>query len=79
MPKVPINFENTLMYKFVCKDLSIKEIYVGSTTNYYKRKMGHKTSLNTVGKKEYNFKVYQYMRASGGWDNWLEYLEPARC
>ena len=34
------------MYYLCCKDIEISEIYVGHTTNFYKRMQNHKTVCN---------------------------------
>ena len=39
--------------------------YIGSTTNLYDRKKKHKCDCN---KKDYNLKVYNFIRENGGWD-----------
>jgi hypothetical protein len=70
MPRLAINYANTLIYKLVCSDLEVKEIYVGSTTNFTVRKDNHKTKCSNEKSKEHHFKVYQYIRANGCWDNW---------
>ncbi len=49
-------------------------IYIGSTNHFDRRKMNHKTNYNNTNRKEYNYKVYQYIRENGGWDN-FEMLE----
>jgi hypothetical protein len=70
MPKNLINYQNTIIYKIVCNDLNIKDCYVGSTTNFIKRKCGHKTSCNNPNDKSYKlFYVYKFIRNNGGWDN----------
>jgi len=66
MPRLPINYQNALIYKFVCKNLDVKECYVGSTTDFRKRKTQHKSNCN----KGYNSNLYQFIRDNGGWDNW---------
>jgi len=38
MPKKPIDYSKTIIYKFVCKDLDVTEIYVGHSTNWKQRK-----------------------------------------
>jgi len=70
MPLNPINYSNTIMYKIVCNDLNITDSYVGHTTNFKSRKIEHKYSCNKEDNKSYNCKVYQFIRANGGWDNW---------
>ena len=53
-----------------------KECYVGCTKNMICRKSVHKYDCNTPNKKKYNFKVYRYIRANDGFDNWcFEVLE----
>ena len=70
MPKRDINYQNCLMYKIVCNDLNVTDLYVGSTTNFSKRKQGHKSKCNNENDKCYNLKVYKMIRENGGWDNW---------
>ena len=74
MPRKSVNYSKTIIYKIVCKDLSIKDLYIGSTTDFTTRKCGHKHDCNNDKRKHYNFKVYQMIRENGGWDNW-EMLE----
>jgi hypothetical protein len=69
MPKKEVDYSKTVIYKIVCNDLTIIELYVGTTTNFIKRKNQHKTACN--GKyKQSEFKVYKTIRDNGGWDNW---------
>jgi hypothetical protein len=56
------------IYKLVSTDVNIQETYVGSTTNERRRKAQHKSSCNNASSKEYNYYVYQFIRANGGWD-----------
>ena len=63
MPKVPINYQNTEMYKLICDDTD--QFYVGHTTNFIKRQIGHKSNSKTK-----DLKVYKMIREFGGWDNW---------
>ena len=58
------------IYKLCCKDLTITDIYIGSTRNFARRKARHKSSCNTEKIKEYNYNVYKFIRANGGWINW---------
>ena len=65
MSKKYIDYSNTIIYKIVCKDESIKDVYVGHTTNFVQRKISHKaSSING------NCKLYKIIRENGGWDNW---------
>lgn len=70
MPRLPINFANSIIYKICCKNPEIKEIYIGSTTNFVKRKTNHKSSCNNQNNNRHNLHVYQFIRANGGWVNW---------
>ena len=67
MPKELIDYSNTIIYKIYCKDSSIKDMYVGHTTNFTKRKYHHKVSSNIITNKS---KIYKTIRDNGGWDNW---------
>jgi len=69
MPSKKIDYSKTIIYKFVCNDLAITDIYVGSTTNFTKRKGQHKSCVNINCKKS-EYKIYQVIRENGGWDNW---------
>jgi hypothetical protein len=66
MPRTPIDYSKTIIYKIVCNDLTVKDVYVGGTTDFRKRKNKHKSSCDT--KKTY--KIYQIIRDNGGWVNW---------
>jgi hypothetical protein len=70
MPKVPIDYTNTIIYKIVCNDSNITDLYVGHTTHFIKRKCQHKYSCTNENSKGYNRKVYSTIRDNGGWDNW---------
>jgi hypothetical protein len=66
MPKVDIDYANTLFYKISCKDTNITDLYIGHTTNFVQRKSAHKQ----CSKKNYTCKLYNVIRQNGGWDNW---------
>lgn len=70
MPRLPKDYSKGLIYKLCCKDTSIKEIYVGSTTNFTQRKRTHKSCCNNPNATQYNLKVYCFIRENGGWENW---------
>jgi hypothetical protein len=80
MPRVAMDFSKTVIYHFVCKDEMIKCSYVGSTTNFNKRKGQHKADCNIETASHYNLNVYQTIRANGGWANWdMKPLEEFAC
>ena len=64
------NYSKTVLYKIVCKDINIIDIYIGHTTNFNKRKIKHKSRCNNEKNKSYNLKVYQFIRNNGGFENW---------
>ena len=70
MPKTPTDYSKTIIYKIVCNDLTVKGCYVGHTTDMTKRKCEHKSVCHNEKSKKYNRKIYQIIRANGGWDNW---------
>ena len=59
----------SVIYKIYCLDENIKDCYIGSTNDLTKRKYKHKFSCNNINCKEYNFKVYKFIRANDGWEN----------
>ena len=65
-----VDYEKGFIYKLRCLDPEIKDIYVGSSTNKAQRKKNHKNKSTNPKDKAYNFYVYQFIRAHGGWENW---------
>jgi predicted GIY-YIG superfamily endonuclease len=73
-------YDNSVIYMIKCKDENIKDCYVGSTTNFKKRKRQHKCSCNNPNDKGYNYKVYKFIREHGGFDNWdFEIIVQQKC
>ena len=70
MPKVPIDYSRTQIYKWVCNDSSVLCEYIGHTTNWNKRKAAHKQCCNNETNKDYKLKLYEIMRAHNGFNNW---------
>jgi hypothetical protein len=70
MPKNIINYDNTIIYKLCCNDMTIKDIYVGHTTNFIKRKQCHKNCCNSSQNKKHHLYKYEFIRNNGGWNNW---------
>ena len=80
MPKLPMDYSKSIIYKIVCKNPEIKDCYVGSTTNYDKRKNCHKSNCNNTNRKGYNSNVYQFIRNNGNWENWdMVEIEKYNC
>ena len=70
MPRTNVDYSKTVMYKFVCNDLHVTDTYVGHTTNFVKRKSGHKQSYHNENDKSHHLKIYKIIRENGGWDAW---------
>ena len=74
------DFSKAVIYRIYCKDITILEIYIGSTNDENNRKKEHKSNCNNENRNEYNLKVYVFIRANGGWDNWIfEVIEEFPC
>ena len=65
---------NYVIYKW--SNIHCNDIYVGHTNNFEKRKQEHIKSCSNSKTKNHYCKIYQFIRASGGMDNWnMEILE----
>lgn len=69
MPKTPTDFSRCVIYKIVCFDTNITDCYVGNTTDFTRRKSEHKRRCYNTNSKEYNKKVYEFIRSHGDWGN----------
>ena len=65
-----VNYQDSFIYKICCKDLTIQDIYIGSTTNFKQRKRQHKNCCTKEGNLHYNERKYKFIRDNGGWENW---------
>ena len=65
-----VNYGNSVIYKLCCKDTNITDFYIGSTTNFSRRKAEHKRKCNDENNKEYNQYKYQFIRDNDGFQNW---------
>ena len=75
-----INYDNTYFYKICCKDINIKEIYIGQTTDFTRRKYSHGHACYNDKRPDYNMRVYKFIRDNGGWDNWdMILIENCKC
>lgn len=80
MPKKEMDYSKTVIYKLCCKNPEITDVYVGHTTNYTKRKCRHKCNCNNPNSRTYNYKVYQFIRDNGNWDNFsMIVIEEYNC
>ena len=49
-------------------DYENENVYIGSTRDFHHRKICHKYSCINEKCKKFNYKLYEYIRANGGWD-----------
>ena len=65
MPKLPIDYSKTLIYKIEhTKDENL--LYVGHTTNWDRRKCKHKNACKNEKYKIHNLQISQMIRKNGG-------------
>ena len=62
---------NGKIYRIRCLNPDITNKYIGSTASWTNRKFCHKYAAIDPNNKAYNLPVYQYIRANGGWNNWV--------
>jgi hypothetical protein len=63
------DYSKSIIYRIVCKDPNITDEYIGSTTNHIRRKALHKHHSNNENNKQYNMKLYKFIRSNGGFEN----------
>ena len=71
MPKSTIDYSKIVICKIVCNDLNVKDIHIGSTTDFTKRKCSHKNITDNEKHPKHNAKKYQFIRDNGGWNNFI--------
>jgi hypothetical protein len=59
------------IYKIYCRDSEITECYIGSTEDFTERCRKHKNVCNNENELAYNIKLYTFIRANGGMDNFI--------
>ena len=80
MPKLEIDYSNTIIYKITCIEPNITDVYVGHTTNFVQRKHAHKQSCTNQNIANYKCKLYEVIRNNGGWKNWkMEIINFYNC
>ncbi len=70
MPRKPVDYSKCKFYQLVCKDVTVKECYVGHTTDVKSRRASHKSHCTNEKSNVYNLFVYRFIRDHGGWANW---------
>ena len=61
----PNKYNNSCIYKISKHNF----IYIGSTCNFKRRMIEHKSSCNNIKSKKRHLKIYQTIRLHGGWDS----------
>ena len=80
MPNSDIDYSNTIIYKITCKNKDITDVYVGHTTNFVQRRYAHKQGCINNKSANHNCKLYEVIRANGGWSNWhMEIINFFNC
>jgi hypothetical protein len=68
MPRIPIDYSKACVYRLVFNYITY---YVGSTTNFRRRKCEHKNRCKNENDDDYNKPLYKFIRETGGWsDDW---------
>ena len=70
MPRKTIDYSKSCIYKICCKDPSITDIYIGSTTDLVKRRYSHNQVCKNPKATSHNSPIYKFIRENGGFDNW---------
>lgn len=65
-----VKYNESIIYKLCCKDPTITDEYIGSTTNFSRRKTQHKSICNNKNTHSYTYPVYVCIRDNGNWINW---------
>ncbi len=61
------------IYKITCLDAKVLDCYIGSTDNFKRRFLKHKSDCNNENSNSYNFKIYKIIRDNGGSNNFIMY------
>jgi hypothetical protein len=70
MEDIDERYENGVIYMIKHKTDETKEYYIGSTKDFKARCCEHKSDCNNQNRKQYNYKLYKYIRENGSWNEW---------
>jgi len=78
------DLNNSVIYKIFCKNEEVKDLYVGQTTDFTRRKYAHKRvcfkKMHEYNNKNKYTSLYNIINLNGGWDNWkMEVIEKYPC
>jgi len=62
------DYSKSIIYKIEHMDKP-ELVYVGSTTDFVRRKSQHKNNCNNENDRVYNYKLYKLIRANGNWES----------
>jgi hypothetical protein len=80
MPKREIDYSKTIIYRIICKDVKVKDSYIGYTTNFSQKKYAHKKNYMDENNCNHNCILYETIRKNGGWENWkFEIIVTEKC
>ena len=80
MPYIDLDYSSTIIYKITCKDSAITDVYVGHTTNFVQRNHAHRCNCINPNSANKKLKLYEVIRANGGWNNWkMEIINFFEC
>jgi hypothetical protein len=63
------NYSNSVIYNIICINQDIKEKYIGSTIDFDRRCIKHRSDCYNEKMKYYHYDVYKFIRDNGGIDN----------
>jgi hypothetical protein len=63
--KKPTDYNKSIIYTIRCRDPTITDFYIGTTTNEVRRYDQHKSAFT----QKYNLPLYNYIRSNNGWEN----------
>jgi hypothetical protein len=74
------NYNESRIYKIWCNLNGIDEIYIGSSARFVGRCKLHESDCNNINSPRYGYKLYQYIRNNGGFENFtIDVLEKYPC
>ena len=69
MSQTNIKYSRTIFYRIVCRDLNIKDCFVGNTFDFRRRLYDHKCKSEHSILNGPNSMLYYFVRRHGGWQN----------
>mgnify|MGYP003679394131 CR=1 FL=1 len=64
------DYSTSVIYQIICNDDNVKETYWGSTIDFDERYNTHKQVCSNHNHKNHHYKVYKFIRSTGGFSNW---------